>query len=80
MAETLNKRILPALAAEARENARRYWEQKAKAAAPAVDPREDGPSRESIFRSHNCWKCGDGAKPCVRGAPNRCEFPHARND
>lgn len=45
-----------------------------------VDPREDDPTREGIFRSHNCWKCGDGAKPCVRGAPNRCEFPHARND
>jgi hypothetical protein len=45
-----------------------------------VDPREDDPTREGIFRSHNCWKCQDGAKPCVRGATNRCEYPHARND
>jgi hypothetical protein len=34
MAETLNKRIRAALAAEARENTRRYWAQKA-AAIPA---------------------------------------------
>jgi hypothetical protein len=44
-----------------------------------VDPREDDPSREGIFRSHNCSRCQSGAKPCVRGATNRCEYPIARN-
>jgi hypothetical protein len=47
---------------------------------PPRDPREDDPTREGIFRSHNCWRCRDGAKPCAQGAPNRCEYPHARND
>lgn len=44
------------------------------------DPREDHPTRQGIFRSHNCWRCQSGAKPCVRGATNRCEYPRARND
>ena len=47
---------------------------------PAVDPRDPDYSREGIFQTHNCWKCKDGAKSCVQGAPNRCEYPHARND
>lgn len=47
---------------------------------PAVDPREDDPTREGIFRSHNCWKCSHGAKPCVQGGWNRCDNPRARND
>lgn len=46
---------------------------------PRPDPREDDPSREGIFRSHNCWRCQSGAKPCAKGAPNRCEYPIARN-
>lgn len=51
------------------------------AAPPApIDPREDDPSREGIFRSHNCWRCQSGAKPCARGATNRCEYPRARDD
>jgi hypothetical protein len=33
-----------------------------------------------IFHLHRCWKCQDGAKPCVNGSPNRCEYPHAIND
>lgn len=37
-------------------------------------------SREGIFVYHNCYKCRDGKKPCVNGAPNRCDYPHARND
>jgi hypothetical protein len=45
-----------------------------------LDPREPDPSREGIFRDHNCWKCQNGAKPCANGSPNRCEYPHARND
>jgi hypothetical protein len=47
---------------------------------PAIDPRDPDPSREGIFRNHNCHRCQDGTKPCVVGAPHRCEFPHARND
>ena len=44
------------------------------------DARDPDPSRKGIFRDHNCWKCGDGARPCANGLPNRCEYPHARND
>lgn len=33
-----------------------------------------------MFRSHNCWKCGSGEKPCTQGDPSQCEYPHARND
>lgn len=33
-----------------------------------------------IFRDHNCVYCDDGRKPCRQGHPNRCEYPHARND
>lgn len=44
------------------------------------DPREPDPSREGMFRDHNCWRCKDGAKPCVNGNPRQCEYPHARND
>lgn len=47
---------------------------------PKLDPRDPDPSREGIFRYHNCWKCQDGKKACVNGAPSRCEYPHARND
>jgi hypothetical protein len=46
----------------------------------ALDPRDPDPTREGIFRDHNCWRCQSGAKACVRGTPNRCEYPHARND
>lgn len=45
-----------------------------------VDPRDPDPSREGIFRDHNCWRCNNGKRPCVKGTPNRCEYPHARND
>jgi len=45
-----------------------------------VDPRADDPTREGIFRSHNCWRCQDGTKPCAQGHPNRCDYPRARND
>ena len=37
-------------------------------------------TKSGIFRDHSCWKCNDGERECVRGSPNRCEFPHARND
>ena len=46
----------------------------------ALDPRDPDPSREGIFRDHNCWRCGHGARPCVNGSPNRCDQPQARND
>lgn len=46
----------------------------------AADPRDPDYSRPGIFATHNCWKCSDGAKPCVQGGPHRCEYPHARND
>lgn len=36
--------------------------------------------RPAIFRDHRCWKCRDGALPCVEGGVNRCGYPHARND
>lgn len=45
-----------------------------------IDPRAPDPTRTGIFRDHNCWKCRDGEKPCAQGAPNRCEYPRARND
>lgn len=48
--------------------------------AAHIDPRDPHPTRQGIFRDHNCWRCDSGAKPCVRGATNRCEYPHARND
>jgi hypothetical protein len=37
-------------------------------------------TKEGIFRNHSCSKCDDGEKPCAQGNPNRCEYPHARND
>jgi hypothetical protein len=45
-----------------------------------TDSRDPHPTREGIFRYHNCWKCNSGEKPCVIGNPNRCDHPHARND
>jgi hypothetical protein len=45
-----------------------------------VDPRDPDPSRDGIFRNHNCHRCRDGQRPCVRGSPRQCEWPHARND
>ena len=45
-----------------------------------VDPRDPDYSRKGIFIHHNCYRCNDGTLPCVRGNPNSCEFPHARND
>ena len=45
-----------------------------------IDPRDPDPTREGIFRDHNCWKCDSGRKPHVSGRPHTCEYPHARND
>lgn len=32
------------------------------------------------FRDSACWKCKDGANPCVEKDPTRCSYPHPRND
>jgi hypothetical protein len=48
--------------------------------AKKIDPRDPDPSRQGIFRDHNCAHCGDGQKPCCQGSPSQCEYPHARND
>jgi hypothetical protein len=32
------------------------------------------------FRDHNCARCHDGERACVKGDPGRCDWPHARND
>lgn len=47
---------------------------------PAIDPRDPDHSREGMFVLHNCWRCQNGAKPCVKSDPRQCEYPHARND
>lgn len=46
--------------------------------AKAMGPREN--PTHPMFRYHNCWRCKSGELPCKQGAPNRCEYPHARND
>jgi hypothetical protein len=33
-----------------------------------------------IFQYHNCARCRSGERACVQGNPNRCSWPHARND
>lgn len=48
--------------------------------APEPDPRDPDYSREGVFVYHNCWKCNDGQKPCVKGKSGGCEYLHARND
>lgn len=44
------------------------------------DSRDPDRSRSGIFVLHNCWKCEDGARPCVAGNTQQCEYPHARDD
>ncbi len=44
----------------------------------AMAPREN--PRHPMFRDHNCWKCGNGEKPCAEGNYGNCSYPHARND
>lgn len=51
------------------------------ALAPQGSPKDSSKMEtHPIFRDHSCWKCQDGAKSCVRGTPNQCEYPHAKND
>lgn len=52
---------------------------------PSTDPRDprsdaDMIGRHPIFRNHNCYRCKDGEKSCVKGNPRNCDFLHARND
>lgn len=44
------------------------------------DPRDPDPTRDGIFRNHNCAGCADGSRPCREGDPRRCSWPRARND
>lgn len=46
----------------------------------AMGPRPDAECKAAIFRHHNCWRCDNGAKPCVEHDYNRCSYPQARND
>lgn len=41
--------------------------------------REGRQGRGSFFCHHNCYRCKDGALPCVTKS-GVCEYPHARND
>lgn len=50
------------------------------AADQPLDPRDPDPSREGIFRNHNCSYCRSGELPCREGDANRCSNPMARND
>jgi hypothetical protein len=45
----------------------------------APDPRDPRPDsemvgRDAIFRDHNCSRCRDGERPCVRGNPRNCDL------
>lgn len=46
-----------------------------------IDPRDDDPTKEGIFRDHRCWKCDDGQRHCpFKGRERDCENLRARND
>lgn len=36
--------------------------------------------RDTIFRNHNCSRCGSGERACVHGQAAGCSWLHARND
>jgi hypothetical protein len=61
-------------------NMYQHWKIHQEPAGQSLDPRDPDYSREGIFVYHNCYRCDSGAKPCVRGNTNQCEYPHARND
>lgn len=50
--------------------------------ARAVDPRDHDPNKRPPFDYHNCYRCDDSNRPCIKGAGNewKCETLHARND
>jgi hypothetical protein len=48
-----------------------------------VDPRDARrllPGMDPIFKYHNCSRCRNGERACVKGNANRCSWTHARND
>lgn len=45
-----------------------------------IDQFKERREATDIFAYHRCWKCDDGARPCVNGSPNRCDFPRARDE
>lgn len=45
-----------------------------------LDPRDDDPTREGMWRSNRCGYCDNGRKPCKQGRHNHCSNPIARND
>lgn len=45
-----------------------------------IDPRDPDPTREGVFRDHNCYRCDSGAKPCATGNAGTCDYKRARND
>lgn len=50
-------------------------------AAEKLDPRDPDPSRkDTFFQYHNCWMCEHGKLKCPWGGPNKCSYPHARDD
>lgn len=65
---------------EYERNARLRAKRLAKADAAKLDPRDPDHSREGIFVYHDCSRCLDGKRPCVKGNPRQCEYPRARND
>jgi len=44
------------------------------------DPRDPRPGVEGFWAYHNCSRCRDGEKPCVKGGHHQCDWPHARDD
>ena len=45
-----------------------------RAMAPRANP------KHPMFRDHNCYRCGEGERPCAHGNYATCPNPHARND
>lgn len=45
-----------------------------------LDPRDDDPTREGMWRSNRCGYCDSGRNPCKQGRHNSCSNPMARND
>lgn len=48
--------------------------------AAALDPRDNDPTREGMWRSNRCCYCDSGRKPCKQGKHHLCSNPMARND
>jgi|HubBroStandDraft_1064217.scaffolds.fasta_scaffold49021_4 hypothetical protein len=50
--------------------------------AASTDLRDPDYSHKGIFQYHNCYRCHDGQKPCIKGKGNerQCDTLQARND